>query len=100
MVEINIYLWKIPLDDNKNICHALATTHNGEEKQCVSYQSEQLGKDTTVPKDPCLLCAGTANSFNKYARRAKVNSKHMTLYIFPVSSNRLVAVGDDGELQE
>lgn len=100
MVEINIYLWKIPLDDNKNICHALATTHNGENKQCVSYQSEQLGKDTTVPKDPCLLYAGTANSFNKYARRAKVNSKHMTLYIFPVPSNRLVAVGDDGELQE
>lgn len=45
MGEINIYLNKIPLDFNKNICYALATTHNEKKNQCVSYQCEQLGKD-------------------------------------------------------
>lgn len=96
MGEINIYLNKIPLDFNKNICYALVTTHNEKKNQCVSYQCEQLGKDTIVPYDPCLLCVGTSNSFNKYVKRAKVNSKQMTLYNFFVPSNRWVAVGDDG----
>lgn len=100
MVEINIYLNKIPLDCNKNICHALVIPHNEKKNQSVSYQCEQLGTDTILPYDPCLLCVGTSHSFNKYVKRAKTNSKHMTLYIFFVPSNRWVALGDDGEPQE
>lgn len=42
MVEINIYFNKIPLDCTKNICHALVTTHNEKQNQCVGYQCERL----------------------------------------------------------
>lgn len=81
MVEINIYLNKIPLDCNKNICHALVTPHNEKKNQSVSYQCEQLGTDTILPHDPCLLCVGTSHSFNKYVKRAKANPKHDSVYL-------------------
>lgn len=45
MVEINIYLNKIPLDCTKNICHALVTTHNEKKNQDQSVtRGNDLGR--------------------------------------------------------